>query len=91
MKRRFLTLVDLVAADAIDHGDSDEATRLIDVGIAEEPLDEGRYASLCAVLESQGRTSAAREVARRAEATFADAGGVTDIRLRRLIATSPTA
>jgi len=46
-------------------GDLDEAARLLDLGIAAEPLDESRALKLCELLTEQGRLSMARGVARR--------------------------
>jgi DNA-binding SARP family transcriptional activator len=84
-KRRYLALVDVVADDAIARGDADEAVRLLDLGIAAEPLDEDRYSRMCAVLVEQGRIGTAREVAARAVATLAEIGEVADPRLRELV------
>ena len=66
-KRQYLTLVDLVADDAVQRGDHDEALRLLDHAISVEPLDEARYERLCAVLLALGRTGSAREVATRSD------------------------
>lgn len=65
LQRQFVSLADLVAADDINRGDLDEAARLLELGIATEPLDETRSLLLCALLADQGRGSAARQVARR--------------------------
>ena len=65
LQRRFVSLADLVAADSIARGDLDEAARLLDLGIAAEPLDESRALQLCELLTQQGRVSMARVVARR--------------------------
>lgn len=86
LKRRFLALVDLVAEDAVDRGDADEAARLLDLGIAAEPLDEARYVRLCSVLVSQGRVSMAREVAARAVGVLEEIGSDVSPELRKLTA-----
>jgi DNA-binding SARP family transcriptional activator len=65
LQRRFVSLADLVAADSIARGNLDEAARLLDLGIAAEPLDESRALQLCELLTEQGRLSMARVVARR--------------------------
>jgi DNA-binding SARP family transcriptional activator len=65
LQRRFVSLADLVASDSIVRGDLDEAARLLDLGIAAEPLDESRALQLCELLTDQGRISMARAVARR--------------------------
>ncbi len=85
VKRRYLALVDTVADDAIGRGDIDEAIRLLDLGIAAEPLDENRYARMCDALVAQGRLSSAREVAVRAAATLAEIGEVVGPDLAALI------
>jgi DNA-binding SARP family transcriptional activator len=65
LQRRFVSLADLVATDSIARGDLDEAARLLDLGIAAEPLDESRALQLCQLLTEQGRLSMARVVAKR--------------------------
>ena len=74
LSRRYLSLVDVVAAAAEDAGDLDEAARLYDAGIAADPLDEGRYLALHRVLTRQGRAGAARQVAEGAARVFRDLG-----------------
>lgn len=84
-KRRYLALLDLVAADAERRGDTDEAVRLLDLAIDAEPLDESQYARLCALLLEQGRIGAAREVAARAVAVFDEIGHAVHDDLRELV------
>ena len=84
-KRRYLALLDLVAADAERAGDTDEAVRLLDLAITAEPLDESHHARLCALLLEQGRIGAAREVAARAVAIFDEIGHDVQRDLRRLV------
>jgi len=72
--RRFLALVDVVADDAERDGNLDETARLLDLGIAADPLDDRRYARLARILLRQGRGRAAAAVARRAVGVFADLG-----------------
>ena len=63
LRRLFLSLTDLLAADAVRRGEIDEALRHFDVGIANEPLEEVRYARAASLLMQQGRrTTAARMV-----------------------------
>ena len=83
-KRRYLTLIDLVADDAIARGDTDEAVRLLDLGMVAEPLDESRYVRMCEVLVSQGRLGSAREVAARAVVMLDEIGARIDANLREL-------
>lgn len=65
LQRRFVSLADLVADDSIERGDLDEAARLLDLGIAAEPLDESRALKLCGLLTTQGRITMAKAVAAR--------------------------
>jgi DNA-binding SARP family transcriptional activator len=72
LTRRHLTLLDLVADDAIARGDLDEAGRLLDEAIALDPLEEERHVRLGRALLRQGRTAAARRIADRAVALCTD-------------------
>ena len=65
LMRRYIALLDLVAAAAEQDGALDEAARLLDLGIAADPLDEQRYVRLGHLLQRQGRRGAARQVAER--------------------------
>lgn len=65
VQRRVLALADLVAADAEDRGELDEAARLLDLGMELEPLDERRAIRLAGILARQGHRAAATAVARR--------------------------
>lgn len=62
VRRRLLSLLDLVADDALERGDVDEAMRLLDTAIEREPLEEVRYVRAAEALLAAGRTAAAREV-----------------------------
>lgn len=85
VKRRYLALIDIVADDAIVRGDTEEAIRLLDLGMDAEPLDESRYIRMCDVLVSQGRVGTARDVAARAVATLEEIGESVDSRLLALL------
>ncbi len=85
VKRRYLALIDIVADDAIVRGDTEEAIRLLDLGMEAEPLDESRYIRMCDVLVSQGRVGTARDVAARAVATLDEIGESVDPRLLALL------
>jgi DNA-binding SARP family transcriptional activator len=74
LRRRYLGLVDVVAADAIERGDLDEAVRLLDLAIEREPLEEHRYVTIAEALLALGRRSAARDVVERAFAVLDDLG-----------------
>ena len=74
LMRRFLALIDLVAEAAEAEGSLDEAARLLDIGIASDPLDEQRYVRLGYLLRNQGRTGASRQVSQRGIAVFTDLG-----------------
>jgi len=85
MLRRYLSLIDMVAEAAQADGNHDEAARLLDLGIAADALDERRYIRLADLLLSQGRANAARQVAERGLAVFAELGlppGTELLRLR---------
>ena len=74
LRRRYLTLVDLLAADAEARGDLDEAVRQLDAGMAIEPLDDLRPARAARLLLSQGRRASARDVLRHALAVVDELG-----------------
>jgi DNA-binding SARP family transcriptional activator len=74
LQRRYVSLADLVADDAVARGDLDEAARLLDLGITAEPLDEARTVKLCDLLTTQGRTTSARVVATRCADLLAELG-----------------
>lgn len=85
MLRRYLSLIDMVAEAAEREGNQDEATRLLDLGIAADALDERRYVRLAELLDGQGRSNAARQVAERGLAVFDELGlppGADLLRLR---------
>jgi len=87
LKRLFLALVDLLATDAEQRGEFDEALRQLDLGIASEPLDETRYVRAATMLIQQGRRVTAAEVVRRAVAVLDDLGVAPSTALGELIAT----
>ncbi len=72
IRRRQLALLDLVANDALERGDLDEAGRLLDAAIAADPLEEERYVRLARALVAQGRTARAGTVLDQALAVAAD-------------------
>ena len=74
LRRRFLALIDLVAEAAEAEGSLDEAARLLDIGIASDPLDEQRYIRLGHLLTNQGRSGASRQISRQGIAVFTDLG-----------------
>ena len=74
LRRRFLALIDLVAEAAEAEGSLDEAARLLDIGIASDPLDEQRYIRLGQLLRSQGRTGASRQISQQGIAVFTELG-----------------
>jgi DNA-binding SARP family transcriptional activator len=74
LRRRYLSLIDIVSQDAIDRGDIDEACRLLDLGIEQEPLEEARYVRAAQALLDVGRVSTARDVVERAGAAFDELG-----------------
>lgn len=84
IRRRFLELLDLIADDAVERGEADEAIRLLDEAIATEPLDESRYLRCAELLLHQGRRGSARGLVERAAAVRARLGLPDTPRLTRL-------
>ena len=74
LRHLYLELLDLLAADAADRGDVDEAVRLVQRGCECEPLDEVRYLRLARMLMSQGRRGSARAALERARAALDELG-----------------
>jgi DNA-binding SARP family transcriptional activator/ATP/maltotriose-dependent transcriptional regulator MalT len=85
LRRRHLALVDLVAEDAIERGDLDEADRLLDSAIGSDPLEEVRYVRLARALLGQGRVRRARRVADQGLAVAAELGAEPGDELRGLL------
>jgi ATP/maltotriose-dependent transcriptional regulator MalT/DNA-binding SARP family transcriptional activator len=67
-------LLDVLAADAAERGDVDEAVRLLRRATESEPHDEDRFIRLARMLASQGRTGSARTTLDRARAFLAELG-----------------
>lgn len=74
LRRRYLSLVDIVAVESFTRGDVDEGIRLLDIGIEREPLEERRYLVGARALVAAGRRSAAREMVHRASAALDELG-----------------
>ncbi|MCU1387991.1 MAG: hypothetical protein JWL72_1329 [Ilumatobacteraceae bacterium] len=74
LRRRYLALADLVAHDAVERGDLDDAIHLFDAAIAAEPMDESRYVEAASVLIRQGRRGTARDLVERAVRLADDLG-----------------
>jgi DNA-binding SARP family transcriptional activator len=74
LRRRYLALADLVADDAIERGDLDDAIHLLDAAIAAEPMDESRYVKAASALIRQGRRGTARDLVDRAVRLADDLG-----------------
>jgi two-component SAPR family response regulator len=64
-RREFLTMLDVAAASSRQHGEIDEALRVIERAIEVEPLDEARYLELADLLDARGRRGSALGVLRR--------------------------
>lgn len=60
LRRRHLSLLDVVIDDALLVGDLDDAIRHLEAAIEAEPLDEARHVQLVQALVRQGRRSVAR-------------------------------
>jgi DNA-binding SARP family transcriptional activator len=84
LRHLYLELLDLLAADAADRGDVDEAVRLVRRGCEAEPLDEVRYLRLARMLMSQGRRGSARAALERARAALDELGLPTSPSIARL-------
>jgi len=84
LRHLYLELLDLLAADAADRGDVDEAVRLVRRGCECEPLDEVRYLRLARMLMSQGRRGSARAALERARAALDELGLAPSGSLARL-------
>ncbi|MGB8859881.1 MAG: BTAD domain-containing putative transcriptional regulator [Ilumatobacteraceae bacterium] len=74
LRRRYLSLVDIVADDSFTRGDVDEGMRLLDLGIECEPLEERRYLVATRALLSAGRRAAAREMVLRGARSLGELG-----------------
>lgn len=80
----YVDLLDLLADDAVERGEVDEAVRLTRRGIDAEPYDEGRYVRLATWLRSQGRVGTARTVLARGRAALAELSLVPSDRFRQV-------
>ncbi len=85
LARRALRLHDLLADDAADRGDTDEAVRQLEAGAAIDPLDESRYVRAAELLLAGGGRLAARRMADRAAAVLAELGLAPRGRLAHLL------
>ncbi len=74
LRATHLLLLDLLARQADAKGDVDEAVRLVEQAIEQEPFDERPYRHLASLLASQGRVAAALVVVSRARAALGDLG-----------------
>lgn len=74
LRRRYLSLVDIVADDSFGRGDVDEGMRLLDMGIEREPLEERRYLIATRALVAHGRRTAAKEMVLRAARALDELG-----------------
>jgi DNA-binding SARP family transcriptional activator len=84
LRRRYLELLDLLAEDAVERGDVDEAIRLLDQAQEAEPLDEDRYMRAAELLLFQGRRGSAQSLVERASAVREQLGLGESERLNRL-------
>ncbi len=84
LQRRYLELLDLLAEDAVERGDVDEAIRLLDQAQVAEPLDEDRYLRAAELLLFQGRRGSAQALVERASAVREQLGLGESERLARL-------
>ncbi len=85
LQRRYLSMVDLLAADALERGDIDDAVRLLDDAIEAEPMDLARYAIAASALLVQGRRAGASALVKRGLAVAEELGGVPVPDLEQLV------
>ena len=85
LRRRHLELLDVLVEEAIDRDSVDEAIRLLDRAMDEEPLDEERYLRAAELLLRQGRRGGARGIVERATAVRDGLGLPPGPRLVRLM------
>lgn len=74
LRGRYLSLLDLLIADAESRGDVDEAIRLLERAGDADPLDDARPTRAARLLLGQGRRAAAETALARAEAILAELG-----------------
>ncbi len=74
LRNRYVELLDLLAADADERADVDEAIRLLRRAAECEPHDESRYVRLARLLALQGRTGSARTTLKQARAFLTELG-----------------
>ena len=86
LARRILRLHDLLADDAADRGDVDEAVRQLEAGAAIDPLDESRLVRAADLLLAGGGRLAARRMLDRAIAVLDELGLVPRGRAAALVA-----
>jgi LuxR family transcriptional regulator, maltose regulon positive regulatory protein len=80
-RREMLDLLDLCATAAAEHGDLDEARRMVERSLEIAPFEEDRYLRVARILGDQGRTGAALSVLRRARSVLAPLGIDVPLRL----------
>jgi ATP/maltotriose-dependent transcriptional regulator MalT len=74
LRTMHVELLDMLAADAADRGDVDEAVRLLRRATECVPHDEDRFVRLARMLASQGHTGSARSTLQRARSYLAELG-----------------
>jgi DNA-binding SARP family transcriptional activator len=65
-RQRHVALLDLLANDALDRGDLDDAVQMLSFAIDAEPLGSSRYVRAAEILTRQGRAHGASQLASRA-------------------------
>ena len=84
LKRRYLSLLDIVIDDAVTRDDFDDAVRHLELAIEQESLDEQRHVRIVEVLLRQGRRTAALRALDRAQRVADDLGVESCLELRLL-------
>ena len=84
LRVRYLQLLDVLASEAEEAGELDEAIRLVERAIEAERFDEARYIRLGRMFARQGSVTQVRRVAAQATAALAELGLEPSERLREL-------
>jgi DNA-binding SARP family transcriptional activator len=77
-RQRHVALLDLLADDALDRGDLDDAVQMLSLAIEAEPLDSARYVRAAEILTRQGRAHGAAQLAAQAIGLQEELGLVPD-------------
>ncbi len=85
LRRRHLSMVFLVVADAEARGDVEGAVALLEKVITDNPHEEGLYLKAASVLAEDGQVGAAMAMMHRAEAALSELGVALSARSQELV------